>query len=495
VSPAAVPRPMSALPPDVSWEPPAPGAYSRALRFGEWISEPVTPLFESWLLTTMEERLHSFLRRWIGQRAPRPYHVLVNGWYFYSINWLSPAAFARSLPGILVRFVRSPRRVAGVIPPTVRHSVPVFEREWRNDLQPRYRAAVEVAERRVETLPVTDLPALIDALADLAGESFASIAALTGAAYKMEMNLARSYRKHVAGTIGGSHLPLLAGFEPPSDPGRHAVVTLDWWHRTSPITSASTRHVEDHHRVVEARHSAETAAFGVLASSPRRLRAFQRLLAETQHLVPIREEQTREFTIAWPVMRRAVLRIGETLVAQGVIAQPDDVFFLTRAEAVAALDGDPTIVNVAARRSKREEQARLVPPLMVGRVNRILRSVWDSFPRLIGAVRSDRALVFGSPASPGRATGSVRVIRGPQSFHELQPGEILVAPLTAPAWTPLFTLAAAVVTDVGGAASHASIIAREYGIPAVVGCGDATARLSTGMRVTVDGSTGTIEPE
>ena len=87
------------------------------------------------------------------------------------------------------------------------------------------------------------------------------------------------------------------------------------------------------------------------------------------------------------------------------------------------------------------------------------------------------------------------MIRGPDEFDELQPGEILVAPLTAPAWTPLFTRAAAVVTDVGSAAAHASIIAREYGIPAVVGCGDATSRLRTGMRVTVDGSTGNVEPE
>jgi rifampicin phosphotransferase len=114
--------------------------------------------------------------------------------------------------------------------------------------------------------------------------------------------------------------------------------------------------------------------------------------------------------------------------------------------------------------------------------------------RLFGAVPSDTAVVSGTPASPGRATGPVRVIRGPEQFDQLEPGEILVAPLTAPAWTPLFTRAAAVVTDVGSPAAHASIVAREYGIPAVVGCGDATARLRTGMRVTVDGTTGNVEP-
>lgn len=152
-------------------------------------------------------------------------------------------------------------------------------------------------------------------------------------------------------------------------------------------------------------------------------------------------------------------------------------------------------VDVAARRAKREEQADLVPPLFVGRMHPMVKSMWGGYPRLMGAVPSDTALVSGTPASPGRATGSVRVLRSQDEFDELQAGEVLVAPLTAPAWTPLFNKAAAVVTDVGSAAAHAAIIAREYGIPAVVGCGDATAKLKTGMRVTVDGNTGNVEPE
>ena len=489
-------RPMTALPPDVSWKSPAPGAYTRMLRFGEWIGEPVTPLFESWLLTAMEDSMHAFFREEIGQIAPRPYHVVVNGWYFYSINFISGGAFRRSLPGMLVKAIRSPRHIAGIIPPTVRFSFPIFERRWREDLQPRYRASVANAERSVETLPVADLPSVIDELAKLAGEYFGGIAALSGAAYKMEMNLARFYRLKLAGSLGGSHLPLLAGFEQASDQKREGIASLDWWFPLMPIEATATTPGKVHVRVVDARVLAETAAFDALASSPRRLRAFRRLLADAQHLVPIREEQTEELTIAWPVMRRAVLRIGSELAERRVIAEADDVFFLTRAETVAALNGAalaPT-VDVPGRRARRTEQARLVPPPLVGRVNPMIKRVWDSFPGLIGARPSDHALVSGVPASPGHATGLVRVIRSPDEFDQLQPGEILVAPLTAPAWTPLFTRAAAVVTDVGSAAAHASIIAREYGIPAVVGCGDATARLRTGMRVTVDGSTGNVEP-
>jgi len=195
-------------------------------------------------------------------------------------------------------------------------------------------------------------------------------------------------------------------------------------------------------------------------------------------------------------MRRAVIRIGEALVDQGAIAAADDVYFLTRTEALSALRGTPLppTVDITERRATREEQAKLVPPPFVGRVNRAMRAMPGAFTRMVGGSRSELALVTGSPASPGQVTGVVRVIRGPAEFDQLQPGEILVAPLTAPGWTPLFSRAAAVVTDVGSAASHASIIAREYGIPAVVGCNDATARLHTGMRVTVDGSTGNVEP-
>ncbi len=335
-------RPMTALPPEVSWASPAPGAYTRMLRFGEWIGEPVTPLFESWLLTGMEDRMHAFFREEIGQIAPRPYHVVVNGWYFYSINFISGRALLRSFPTMLVKAIRSPRNIAGIIPPTVRFSFPIFERRWREDLQPRYRASVADAERSVETLPVADLPALIDELAALAGEYFGGIAALSGAAYKMEMNLAQFYRRHLAAAPGDSHLPLLSGFEPPAErQQRPAMVSLDWWHAPLPVEATATNQAERHGRVVEARQAAEAEAFAALASSPRRLRTFRRVLADAQHLVPIREEQTEELTIAWPVLRRAVLRIGEALADGGAIAEPDDVFFLTRDEALAALGGAP----------------------------------------------------------------------------------------------------------------------------------------------------------
>jgi phosphohistidine swiveling domain-containing protein len=491
--------PSADAPPDlVSWESPAPWAYSRSLRFGEWISGPVTRLFESWLLTTMEERLHETLRAELGQDAPRPLHVVVNGWFFYSISWMSPGVMARNLPRLIAHAIRDPRHVAAIIPPTVRFSIPVFEREWREDILPRYRAAVTEAQAWVEAAPPTDLPLLVDRLADLAGEYFTSIAAFAGAAYKLEMNLARFYARHLRPSIGGSHLSLLAGFEVPAAPASHAVSTLDWWFEPSSGTAspgAERRRAVQHERTVRDREAAEAAAFAALASKPRRLRSFTTLLRATQRMVPIREEHVRELTLGWPVMRRAVVRMGEALAAGGVIASPDDVFFLSRAELLEGLAGRRgSSIDTDARRATLADQARLDPPLYLGRVSPLLRRLISAFSSILGAVRTDRAIVAGTPAAAGRATGLVRVIRGPEGFADLEDGEILVAPITAPAWTPLFLRAAAVVTDVGSAAAHASIIAREFGIPAVVGCGDATARLRTGMRVTVDGSTGNVEP-
>jgi pyruvate,water dikinase len=101
-------------------------------------------------------------------------------------------------------------------------------------------------------------------------------------------------------------------------------------------------------------------------------------------------------------------------------------------------------------------------------------------------------LLRGSPGSPGIAEGIVRVVHSGAEFGTLRPGEVLVAPFTNPGWTPLFSRAAAVVVDTGGAGSHAAIVAREYGIPAVMGTADGTRRLVDGTRVRVNGTTGVV---
>jgi rifampicin phosphotransferase len=105
--------------------------------------------------------------------------------------------------------------------------------------------------------------------------------------------------------------------------------------------------------------------------------------------------------------------------------------------------------------------------------------------------QSDDALK-GVAASAGKVTAPARILRGPEDFGQMRPGDILVAGTTTPAWTPLFAMASAVVTDVGGPLSHGSIVAREYGIPAVMGTGMATKRIQNGETITVDGTQGIV---
>ena len=109
-------------------------------------------------------------------------------------------------------------------------------------------------------------------------------------------------------------------------------------------------------------------------------------------------------------------------------------------------------------------------------------------------LRTSDGILHGAPASGGVVTGLARVILDPTGAR-LEPGEILVSPSTDPGWTPLFLTAGGLVMEMGGAMSHGAVVAREYGIPAVVGVPDATERIATGQQITVDGSTGTIAIE
>jgi phosphoenolpyruvate synthase/pyruvate phosphate dikinase len=121
------------------------------------------------------------------------------------------------------------------------------------------------------------------------------------------------------------------------------------------------------------------------------------------------------------------------------------------------------------------------------------RDVFDVHMPISPPAPSVDNVIKGQPGSAGRVEGIVQRVDSPDQGDRLQPGEILVASTTNVGWTPLFPRAAAVVTDIGGSLSHAAIVARELGIPAVVGCGDATIRLKTGDRVLVDGRRGVVE--
>ena len=481
------------------WTPPVPGLFGSSFRLGEWLSGPVTPLFEDWALTRLEAAMHAAHRSWSGQPAPLPHHVVINGWYFYSLAWLpvTPGPLLRWAPSLLSHLVRHPRRLGPIIPATTKYGIDLWEREWRDEVRPRYLAETASAAQRAEAGDPPELPRLIDELLDMAGEYFAWVTVVGGAAYKAEMQLMSFYHKHVRPKIGGSHLTLLIGLHPPSAAPAHAVTTLDWASPTlgergivSPTPASDTDA-----RLRERREAAEHHVRSALASSRRRLRQFDGLLALAQHLGPVREEQMAEFTLPWPAMRRALGRVAGSLVDRGMIAHPSDLYYLRRAELERGLRGMATgdlDAHIVRRRAAVSEAATLAPPRFVGDVPRLLTKILDMSASQMGVEVGSDGKVVGIPVSPGVATGDARIVLDADAFDDFQNGEVLVAPTTTPAWTTLFGRASAVVTDAGNLFSHASIAAREFGIPAVVGCTGATQRIAAGQRVTVDGSKGTV---
>jgi pyruvate,water dikinase len=227
---------------------------------------------------------------------------------------------------------------------------------------------------------------------------------------------------------------------------------------------------------------------------------FQRLVEIAQRFAPLREDALADVGLSWPLLRRILREIGQRLVTHNAIKTPDDVFWLTDdelLEAVIALDGGRPPENyhtlVSERRATWEGERTIRPPVALplkGGTRFLGMNFSSLLPARTGQLAGD--VLKGIAASPGHVTGIARVIHGADEFGQMRQGDILVARITTPAWTPLFALAAGVVTDVGGPLSHSSIVAREYHIPAVLGTGVATERLSSGQSITIDGDAGTV---
>ena len=245
----------------------------------------------------------------------------------------------------------------------------------------------------------------------------------------------------------------------------------------------------------------EQAAESFLARlSGLRLRLFKRALPWAQRSAPLREDALADVGLGWPVLRRILREAGRRMVAAGAIAERDDVFWLKWEEveeAARLLDaGQPAEDDRGAIAERRETWRRehgVTPPVALP-VKGGARFFGLDLSRWMPARSSQAAssTIRGIGASPGRVTGPACVIHGPEEFDQMKPGDILVANITTPAWTPLFAMASGIVTDVGGPLSHSSIVAREYGVPAVLGTGVATHRIRGGQHITVDGDGGVV---
>lgn len=226
--------------------------------------------------------------------------------------------------------------------------------------------------------------------------------------------------------------------------------------------------------------------------------AFRKALGWAQSLSEVREDALAEIGLAYPLLRAMLVELGRRLAQAGALGKATDIYWLEREEIAACVEGlekEQALEDHSARVKERQAYWQRLkqetPPPMMPLKERILGFKTDTFVAQSAASQGDSVLK-GVPASPGKVTAPACVLHGPEDFGKMKPGAILVAGTTTPAWTPLFVMAAAVVTDIGGPLSHGSIVAREYGIPAVMGTGVATRRIQDGQRITVDGSAGLV---
>jgi len=212
----------------------------------------------------------------------------------------------------------------------------------------------------------------------------------------------------------------------------------------------------------------------------------------------IREEVMFYLTSGWPVLRLLALELGDRLVDVGTINLPDDVFYLVTEELTKAINArkeNKAITEyqqlTSDRRELREARKRLHPPGTIPEVASNNPGVSFKETQTKNDPNSD--ILRGIPVSPGTVTNPASLIKSPSEFDKMEPDSILVCSMTNPAWTPLFAHATGLVTDMGGILGHGSIVAREYGIPAVVGTGTITQRTKHGQTIKVDGDAGIVE--
>ncbi len=263
----------------------------------------------------------------------------------------------------------------------------------------------------------------------------------------------------------------------------------------------------EHETMARSAESALATARTHLAAYPEAVRnQFEALVQFARHGAFLQEEHN--FYIdqrGMALIRLFYLRVGKRFVEAGLLQAPEDIFMLTEGEICQSVDerfkGSARDLQalIASRRAEVIAAGQAVPPLFLGDApsgppptdNPMARAM----VRFFGGPPQDSGnpdQIKGNGGSRGVATGIARVARTLEEAKHVRPGEILVAITTMPAWTPLFGVAAAVVAETGGPLSHCAIVAREYGLPAVVGAHGATTRIRTGQTVTVDGGTGIV---
>ena len=253
-----------------------------------------------------------------------------------------------------------------------------------------------------------------------------------------------------------------------------------------PVEPAAERRA----RLVAEANALADAMRARLADRADELARFESLLALGREIGGLTE--THNYWIdrkAQARLRALATRVGGRLAAAGVIDAADDVFYLRRDEVPGLLvSPEDRRGLVAERRAEHARQATVTPPRQLGKPEAFDGDRFDG-KRFES---TDERVLQGTGASAGIVQGLARVVLGPDDFDRVQPGDVIVAPSSNPSWVPLFAIAGGLCTNTGGVLSHAAVVAREFGLPAVVGLGDATTRITDGQTVELDGTSGIV---
>jgi pyruvate,water dikinase len=234
-----------------------------------------------------------------------------------------------------------------------------------------------------------------------------------------------------------------------------------------------------------------------LAGDPAKLAEFNHHYDGAKHYLTITEDHNYYIDQRGnAVMRLPMLELGSRLAAKGSIADANDVFHLNREDVKSGLKGTDHKALVASRKADLAEWAKIVPPPTIGEMPDAPPDPFVEFINKMFGVPPEPSLdpdvIKGIGASAGTVQGTVKVVHDLTEASKLTPGDIMVCEMTMPPWTPLFSIAAAVVADTGGVLSHCAIVSREYGMPCVVATLIGTNALKDGMTVTVDGAQGVV---
>jgi rifampicin phosphotransferase len=534
----ALPEPEGSVP--MEWTVPDPSAMYVRASIVEQLPDPLTPLFADMIDGAVTRSLQSLFQEFIGDDVIRYSDVglpTINGYAYYGYSrsgmarlmWKSPRAFQALLTG-----ASQPR--------------------WRNYSHPTYRRIVnDWNARDLKGMTTEQLLDGVQELVDAAAEYYTAVQTIIPIAATSEILFTWFYDAAVRQqddppaqvfVLGSDSQPIRAEkslydlatwtrdhrelaesllalsprefleragtsqdpvwhewhtrFQAHLNTYGHTIYNLDF---ANPVPAddpvplletlrffVSGKGSDPYERQRNLATRREQATAAVLARlDPVRTKPFRRLLHWAQSVAPVREDALADVGLAWPQARRMLREIGRRLQEAAVIAEPDDVFWLHHNEINEAIGS--LADQVERRKTVWRGQLRATPPQLLP------KGGWgDMFRRWMPAASEEQTgdVIKGIAGSMGAVTGPARVLGGPQDFGQMQPGDVLVASITTPAWTSLFAMASGVVTDIGGPLSHSSIVAREYGIPAVLGTAVATRRIHSGQMIKVDGDAGTV---